>query len=218
MMEFDTRPVSNREKVTFSCSKCGACCKNVRESILLDPYDAFRLVRFMDHTASSASAQAILEQNAELVSLSRGFNVFVLKTAGDNGACTFLHENRCSIYPVRTRACRLYPFAMDPDKGGIQHFLLCLEQPHHFKNGRVTAREWQRKNLTAEEKEFLLEETQQLPALGALMRAIPDSRLPAAEVITVAMLYFAYDYDKAFLPQYRDNLQFLAARLKSLTY
>lgn len=172
----------------------------------------------MDHTASSAHAQAILEQNAELVSLSRGFNVFVLKTAGDNGTCTFLHENLCSSYPVRMRACRLYPFAMDPNKGEIQHFLLRLEQPHHFKNGRVTAREWQRKNLTAEEKGFLLEETKQLPILGALMQAIPDSRLPAAEVITVVMLYFAYDYDKAFLTQYRDKLQFLAARLKSLTY
>ena len=41
----NTLPLTNRQPVKFKCSACGACCKNVRDSILLEPLDAFRIVR-----------------------------------------------------------------------------------------------------------------------------------------------------------------------------
>ena len=38
-------PVTNRQPIAFECRACGACCKNIRDSVVLEPLDAFRIVR-----------------------------------------------------------------------------------------------------------------------------------------------------------------------------
>ena len=37
--------VTNRQPIAFKCRACGVCCKNVRDSIVLEPLDAYRIVR-----------------------------------------------------------------------------------------------------------------------------------------------------------------------------
>lgn len=39
--------VTARERIIFSCTGCGVCCKNVRDSLLLTPLDAYRLINFL---------------------------------------------------------------------------------------------------------------------------------------------------------------------------
>ena len=39
------QPIGKRQKIAFKCNSCGACCKNVRDSIVLEPLDAFRIIR-----------------------------------------------------------------------------------------------------------------------------------------------------------------------------
>ena len=40
------QPIGKRQKIAFKCSACGACCKNVRDSIVLEPLDALGTVSF----------------------------------------------------------------------------------------------------------------------------------------------------------------------------
>lgn len=62
--DFDnTLPLTNRQPIKF---KCSACCKNVRESILLEPLDAFRIVREYIKNGFSDTGDAILDQIAAL--------------------------------------------------------------------------------------------------------------------------------------------------------
>ena len=93
---------------------------------------------------------------------------------------------------------------------------LCTEQSHHFGKGSVTAREWQRRNLSGEDEEYLREECRMLPVLGRLMRNISDADLHEAEKQTLLFRYLAYDYSQSFLPQYKDNMLFLKAQLSRL--
>ena len=212
----NTLPVTNRQQIKFKCSFCGTCCKNVRDSIVLEPLDAFRIVREYIKNGFSGIGDDILDQICDLKELSRGFDVFVLKTVNDSGVCCMLGDNRCSIYPARPRACRLYPFTADPSADGSIKWYLCTEQAHHFGKGSVTAREWQRRNLSAEDQEYLREECRVLPELGRLMRNISEADLQEAEEQTLVFRYLAYDYSQPFLPQYKDNMLFLKARLSRL--
>lgn len=212
----NTLPLTNRQQIKFKCSSCGACCKNVRDSIVLEPLDAFRIVWEYIKNGFTGTGDDILNQICDLKELSRGFDVFVLKTINDSGVCGMLKDNRCTIYPARPRTCRLYPFTVDPSADGSMKWYLCTEQSHHFGKSSVTAREWQRRNLSGEDEEYLREECRVLPELGRLMRNISDTDLQEAEEQTLVFRYMAYDYSQPFLPQYKDNMLFLKAQLSRL--
>ena len=204
-MEFfeNAKPITNRQPIQFKCSACGACCKNVRDSIILEPLDAFRIIRDRMKNGRTESADDILWNMAELRELSRGFYVFVLRTVNDSGVCSMLGNNRCTIYSVRPRTCRLYPFTVEPcPEEHHMKWYICTEQAHHFRTGTVTAREWQRKNVSGEDEEFLYEECRILPELGEIMRKVPEENLQQAEQLVVVYRYLAYDFSRPFLPQF----------------
>lgn len=211
-------PITNRQPVKFKCSACGACCKNVRDSIVLEPLDAFRIVCEKMKNGCTNSADDILWNIADLKELSRGFNVFVLRTVNDSGVCGMLENNRCTIYSVRPRTCRLYPFTAEPcpEEHRIKWYL-CTEQAHHFGSGTITAREWQRKNISKEDEEYLYEECRVLPELGVILRKVPESNLQQAEQLVVVYRYLAYDFSQLFMPQFKDNMLFLKSLLGKLT-
>ena len=77
--------VTNRQPIAFKCRACGACCKNVRDSIVLEPLDAYRIVRDKQKNGCTDSADDILWNMAELKELSPGFHVFVLRTVNGSG-------------------------------------------------------------------------------------------------------------------------------------
>ena len=80
----------------------------------------------------------------------------------------------------------------------------------------MTAREWQRRFLQDEDSLFFWEEDKRIPLIGELLHEIPKARLREAEILTLSFYYFAYDFSEPFLPQFQDNMEFLAAKLKSL--
>lgn len=211
-------PVSGRQAVRFTCSCCASCCKNVRNSIALEPLDAFRIVQHNRKNGNEKSLDDILWEIADLKELTRGFHVFVLKTVNDGGLCTMLKDDRCTIYQVRPRTCRLYPFTAEPlfSEQRIK-WLLCTEQARHFCGSAITARVWQKNNLSQEDEEYLFEECKILPELGKILRKISNDNLLRVEQTIVAYRYFAYDFTQPFLPQFKDNMMFLKSLLRNLT-
>ena len=97
--------VTNRQPIAFKCRACGACCKNVRDSIVLEPLDAYRIVRDKQKSGCTDSADDILWNMAELKELSPGFHVFVLRTVNGSGICGMLRDDRVRSIPcARTPA------------------------------------------------------------------------------------------------------------------
>lgn len=126
-------PIKTTDRFSFRCSQCGACCRRVRESVPLESLDAFRLAKFFrDSGEKVRSIDDVLAAYAEPVLLHEsGYLVFMLKTVGEDDACIFLKENKCTIHSVNPRACRTYPISVGPDaKGGYEQFI-SMEQPHH---------------------------------------------------------------------------------------
>lgn len=152
------RPLTPSEKVDFRCTRCGACCRHVRESIPLNTLDAFRLAKYLQSQGEKITClDEVFARYAEPVPLHEsGYSVYMLKTAGPDDACVFLQNNRCTIQSAKPSACRLYPFVVEPKGNGLYSYLLSMEKPHHFKGGQVQVRRWMKENFPKEDREFLV--------------------------------------------------------------
>ncbi len=210
-------PVRPKDSVSFQCSLCGGCCRGVKDGIMLEPLDIFRLGRYLRaREAQIEGTEDVLSRYAHPSMLNGlGLPIFLLNTEGPEDACVFLRDGRCAVYEARPRVCRLYPFTVAPgERGRNFEYLLCTERPHHFGAGRVLVNDWLYANFPKEERRFLKADFDGLAALGRILRGMKEDR--RKETLFPLLLYRYYDYDleKPFLPQFFSNLEALKQALE----
>lgn len=99
--------VSPKEHIPFKCVCCGECCRHVRLSVPLESLDVYRMAKHLrDAGQDVASMDDFLERYAEPALLDEcGYFVYFLKTEGDDDACIFLKDSRCTVHEqIRERA------------------------------------------------------------------------------------------------------------------
>lgn len=205
----DARELALNESVTFRCQLCGDCCRNVKDSVMLEPMDAYNLARFLREQGDPvAGTEDVLARYTHAVWLSDRFPMFVLNTEGALDACTLLNAGRCTVYEARPRTCRLYPFSVGPGSRGRDfRYYLCTEKPHHFADGTVVAKDWLSQNFNKEAKAVFKAEYGTLPILGSNLRALTDEQFKRLLFSFLFYRYYNYDLDKPFLPQFFANLE-----------
>ena len=86
------------------CEGCSACCTGMGNSVILDPYDGFRLT-----SGLRRGFEKLLGFCVEL-NLQDGVILPNLMMKGEKEACVFLtEEGRCSVHAFRPGVCRLFP-------------------------------------------------------------------------------------------------------------
>ena len=103
---------------TGGCRGCSECCRAMEKTIVLDPYDIWRLNRM-----AGLNFDALLDGHAELV-LDGALVLPVLSMRGEEEVCTFLDcSGRCSIHAARPGICRLFPLGRYYEGGDFRYFL-----------------------------------------------------------------------------------------------
>ncbi len=110
------------------CVGCHKCCAGMGNSIILDPYDVWRL-----RSGLGKSLQQLLEEGKVQLNVVDGCILPNLRMAtGGEQACAFLDERgRCGIHPYRPGVCRLFPLGRYYEKGDFKFFLQtgeCVEK------------------------------------------------------------------------------------------
>ena len=96
------------------CNGCSRCCHGMGNSIILDPYDVYRMT-----TGMGKSMQELLAASVEL-NVVDGVILPNLKMQGAEEACAYLDGGgRCSIHPYRPGICRLFPLGRYYENGGF---------------------------------------------------------------------------------------------------
>lgn len=144
-----------------------------------------------------------------------GFPIYMLKTKAPNGSCIFLMDGRCSVYPARTRTCRIYPLTVGPgERGRDFEYCLCLDRHRsHFTGSRVSVKNWLYQNFKREDKDYVKREYEIATELGKLMRAIDPAMRQGIVFKVLYYRYYNFDLDQPFQPQYEQNNRHLLADL-----
>ena len=143
-----------KDMVRAACSECAgchACCEAMGNSIVLDPYDVWRL-----QEGTGKKFEELIQGPIEL-GVEEGLILPHLSMSGKGESCFFLNEEgRCSIHPYRPGLCRVFPLGRIYEEKQIRYF---LQKDACRKPGRtkVKVEKWldtpqQRKN-----EKFLLE-------------------------------------------------------------
>ena len=119
------------------CSGCSACCHGMVNSIVLDPYDIYRLTSMRGDTFEHLLEEKKVEWN---VVDGQILPNLALKDADE--ACGFLDDKgRCSIHAYRPGICRMFPMGRFYENGSFSYFL----QIHECKKenrAKVKVKKW----------------------------------------------------------------------------
>ena len=102
------------------CVGCSSCCKDMGDSIWLDPYDVYQLTKNLGKTF-----EEFLTKEVEF-HVEDGLILPNLKMVGeDEPACSFLNEEgRCCIHAFRPGFCRLFPLGRNYEGDKLTYFVL----------------------------------------------------------------------------------------------
>lgn len=210
------KPVRARDCIPFQCQLCRDCCRQIEDSIMLEPMDLYRLGRHLREKGEQVEGiEDVISRYAHPSLLDGNFPVMLLNTVGTDAVqvCAFLKAGCCSVYEARPRVCHMYPFSAKPAEsgGGFQYFL-CTERTHHFTGSAVQVKDWFRQNFSKEARAFLRAEYDAAPAIGQAIRRLGEEQFQKMLFCFLYYRYYNYDLDQPFLPQFQRNL----AELKML--
>ena len=118
------------------CDGCSACCQGMGKSIVLDPFDVYRLVKNLN-----VSFEQLLAGPLEL-SVVDGIILPNLKMQSNDEKCYFLNsEGRCNIHSFRPGICRLFPIGRLYENRSFKYFLQVHECPKPNKS-KVKVKNW----------------------------------------------------------------------------
>lgn len=189
------------------CKGCSACCRGMGESVILDPYDIYRLTK-----GTALSFESLLADKLELHVVD-GIILPNLNMSGGDEKCGFLDaQGRCSIHAHRPGICRLFPLGRyyeTDDKGErtFRYFLQVNECPAPNKT-KVKIAKWVdtpelvRYEQFVKEWHYFLEDVQQ--------RILEEEKEEAVKNINMFLLKLfyikPYETEQDFYPQFKERL------------
>src|SRR5215207_1172173 len=87
--------LTRESSFSYSCNRCKKCCYNKR--IRLTPYEVLRLARNLEITTKEFISQFTAEGGT------------ILRFRSEDGGCSLLEEEGCTVHADRPGACRIYP-------------------------------------------------------------------------------------------------------------
>lgn len=119
------------------CKGCWDCCRGMGKSVILDPFDAFRL-----QAGLGKGIPELLGEGAVELNVVDGIVLPNLKMAGQGEECFFLSpDGRCGIHESRPGICRLFPLGRYYENGDFKYFLQTGECASSGRS-KVKASKW----------------------------------------------------------------------------
>lgn len=184
------------------CIGCSSCCHGMGNSIVLDPYDMYRLT-----AQRGESFEDLMAGKIELHVVD-GLILPNLSMSGPDEACGFLDENgRCRIHAYRPGICRLFPLGRIYENRSFQYFLQVKECKKENRT-KVKVKKWIDTPQTRQYEEFVTEWHYFLKDLGEKMQQAQDADLEKSINIYVLQYFFMmpYEADRDFYEQFAERM------------
>lgn len=184
------------------CRGCSDCCRGMGKSVILDPYDAYRL-----QAGQGKGMGELLGEGAVELNVVDGIVLPNLKMQGEEERCFFLNQQgRCEIHESRPGICRLFPLGRFYENGDYKYFLQTGEcrSPHRSK---VKSAKWIDTPNQVKYHEFICEWHYFIMGLEEQVAGREDGQ--EARELNLALLrtFFMEPYDvmRDFYEQFRER-------------
>jgi Fe-S-cluster containining protein len=171
-------------------------------SIILDPYDIYRLT-----TNFNIPFQALLADKIEL-NVVDGIILPNLKMTASNESCAFLKEDgRCSIHAYRPGICRIFPLGRYYENHDFKYFLQVNECEYKTKTMSKVSK-WIDTPDYEKNKQFLIEWHYFLNDVEDVIKNAQDDKLIKNVNMYILNSFYVkkYDADVDFYLQFNERL------------
>ena len=199
----------------FTCTNCCECCRNVRNAVMVEPLDLFRIAKY-----TYRSIEESVDEFTDPIVLTWGYPILTMKTNSFMDTCVFLKNSRCSIHEANPRACRVYPLIAGPDENdtnSIISFMDIKRNRSHFRGPTHRVKDWLEIYYTDEDRRFIRADYNFAGEFAKLSNRIDKNREDQVMHLMLLYRYFMYDLDADFNSQFIRNMSVLKYELKKYT-
>lgn len=197
---------SNNEMARLGCNECSgcsSCCREMGQSIILDPYDIYQL-----QIAAGQTFAQLMQDMIEL-HVEDGLILPSVRMQDSTDACGFLNrDGRCSIHAHRPGLCRLFPLGRNYDDRGLRYFL--LEDACRIQNRtKVKIKKWLGIDSLSKYEEFLIIwHDLRKKVLSQIMERRSDDYTQEINVKLLETFYRKpYDIERDFYTQFKERIK-----------
>lgn len=185
------------------CAGCCDCCQGMGDSVVLDPYDVYRLSQGL-----GKNMEEFLDSCLEL-GVVDGNILPHLRMEGEKEQCVFLDENgRCSIHSIRPGFCRLFPLGRYYEDGGFR-YILQIHECKKTNRSKIKVRKWIDTPNLREYEKFVADWHYFLLDVQEVLYQSEDSQLIKNLNLYVVRRFYMQPYsgEEEFYPQFYRRLK-----------
>lgn len=208
--ELNIEQLQPNDTFRFACSNCCECCRDVKNAVMVEPLDLFRIAKHTWRSLEEAS-----EQFTEASMLAWGYPILTLKTKSFMDTCIFLKNNRCSIHDSKPRACRLYPIIVGPNdsNNSLISLIDVKRNRNHARGQTYHAKDWLFVYLSEEDRRFIHADYRFAGEFAKLAKKIHKRQEEKVKTLMFLHRYFMFDTDLDFIGQFNRNMAVLKNEL-----
>lgn len=184
------------------CKDCSACCHGMGSSIVLDPYDVYRLT-----TGMNCKFEELLPDKVDLTVVE---NIILpnLKMSGKGESCTFLNEEgRCSIHNLRPGMCRIFPLGRIYENGGFEYFLQ-VQECKKTNRTKVKVKKWIDTPEPVKNAEFISKWHYFLKKVSGMLPNLPEEKVKQINMYILNSFFMTlYEERRDFYEQFEERLR-----------
>jgi len=187
----------------LDCAGCSACCHGMGKSIVVDPYDFYRLAKKL-----GKGFEELLASHLEL-NVVDGLVLPNLKLVGSEEKCTFLNDaGRCSIHDARPGICRLFPLGRYYENHDFKYFLQ-VDECHKKNRTKVKILKWIDTPDYEKYREFIIDWHYFLNDMEKKAFENEDTAKKYVMLVLNEFYVKPYELNRDFYEQYHERRSFL---------
>ncbi|MDD6212269.1 MAG: YkgJ family cysteine cluster protein [Clostridiales bacterium] len=189
---------------TAGCADCCACCRGMGNSIILDPWDVWELVRHLGLNFGELMQTGVIELNVV-----DGMILPNLKMQEGTDACRFLNDDkRCEIHEFRPGFCRLFPLGRYY-KEDSDNFYYILQKHECAKQGKTKEKvsHWLNIPDLKRYEEYIMEWHRLQKEFQALMEGKNIETVRSLNMYLVQQFFLKPFYPEDFYGQFEERMK-----------
>lgn len=186
------------------CKNCHICCTGMGNSVVLDPYDMYRMTTGLGETFN----RMLSEKKIGLHVVDGLVLPSLSMTQGKEEACVYLgKDGRCSIHAQRPGICRLFPLGRVYEGEDFKYFLQTGECNDTTRT-KIKVSKWIDTPMYESNRKFLLEWHAFLKHVEEVEKEKNDDDLTKQFNMTVLSVFYAEPYlAEDFYSQFEERLK-----------